>query len=155
MITIRILLLSFLTLGFVGPARAQGTAGNQADAEIEKEVLKVEHQKDEALRNRDVAVLDQIYADDLAFVNARGKVITKAEHLDEIRSGQINYLSREQEDYRVHVWGDTVVLTGREKSVLEYHGKVTRLPRQFTTVYIKRNGKWRYVAHQVSPVVDQ
>src|SRR5579864_2089183 len=105
MSTMRILFLSWSTLGLVGAARPQGAAGSnildaqmvrevikvepgrkqatQADAETEKAVLSVEHEKDEALRKRDIAVLDRIYADDLEFVNARGKVITKAQHLDE------------------------------------------------------------------------
>jgi ketosteroid isomerase-like protein len=115
----------------------------------------VEHEKDRAMRNRDIAVLDQIYTDDLSFVNARGRVITKKEHMDEIQSGKVRYLSSDQSDYHVHAYGDTAVLTGVESSTVDYHGKVLRFPRRFMTVYVRQDGRWRYVAHQVTPVAPQ
>ena len=151
----RILLFSLLTVVLVGMGRPQGTVPNQTDAETEKEVLEVERQKDQALRNRDIAVLERIYADDLAFVNGRGQVITKAEHLEEIRAGNVKYLSSDRSDFHVHVYGSTAVLTGRENSSVEYHGKTISSPRQFMTVYVKLDGQWKYVAHQVTPVVEK
>jgi ketosteroid isomerase-like protein len=151
----RIFLLPLLTVALAGFARGQGTVRNQADAETEKEVLEVERQKDQAVRNRDIAVLERIYADDLAFVNGRGQVLTKAQHLEEIRSGNVKYLSSNKSDFHVHLYGSTAVLTGRENSIVEYHGKTISSPRQFITVYIKSDGQWKYVAHQVTPVAEQ
>lgn len=151
----RILVLSLLTIALVGFAQGQGTVTNQTDAETEKEVLEVERQKDQALRNRDLSVLQRIYADGLAFVNGRGQVITKAQHLEEIRDGNVKYLSSERSDFHVHVYGSTAVLTGRENSIVEYHGKTISSPRQFITVYVKLDGQWKYVAHQVTPVAEQ
>jgi len=150
----RVLLLPLLTVALMGSIRAQGTVRNQADAETEKEVLEVERQKDQAIRNRDMAVLDRIYVDDLAFANGRGKVLTKAQHMEEIRSGNVKYLNSDRSDFHVHVYGGTAVLTGRENSIVEYHGKTISSPRQFITVYVKLDGQWRYVAHQVTPVAE-
>jgi ketosteroid isomerase-like protein len=151
----RILLLSLLTAVTVGFARGQGTVPNPTDAVTEKEVLEIERQKDQALRNRDIAVLERIYADDLAFINGRGQVITKAEHLEEIRAGNVKYLSSDRSDFHVHVYRSTAVLTGRENSTVEYHGKTISSPRQFMTVYVKVDGQWKYVAHQVTPVAEK
>jgi ketosteroid isomerase-like protein len=150
----RVLILPLLTVALMGSIRAQGTVRNQADAETEKEVLEVERQKDQAIRNRDMAVLDRIYVDDLAFANGRGKVLTKAQHMEEIRSGNVKYLNSDRSDFHVHVYGGTAVLTGRENSTVEYHGKTISSPRQFITVYVKLDGQWRYVAHQVTPVAE-
>jgi hypothetical protein len=150
----RVLLLPLLTVALVGVAQAQVTVRNQADAETEKEVLEVERQKDQAIRNRDMAVLDRIYVDNLAFANGRGKVLTKAQHMEEIRSGNVKYLNSDRSDFHVHVYGGTAVLTGRENSTVEYHGKTISSPRQFITVYVKLDGQWRYVAHQVTPVAE-
>lgn len=151
----RILLLPLLTVALAGFARGQGTVRNQAHAETEKEVLEVERQKDEAVRSRDISVLERIYADDLAFVNGRGQVLTKAQHLEEIRSGNVKYLSSNKSDFHVHLYGSTAVLTGRENSIVEYHGKTISSPRQFITVYVNLDGQWRYVAHQVTPVAEE
>lgn len=148
----RIFLLPLLTLALVAFSRAQATV--QTDAEIEKQVLEVERQKDQAIRNRDMAVLDRIYVDDLAFTNGRGRVLTKAQHMEEIRSGNVKYLSSDRSDFHVHIYGDTAVLTGRENSVVEYHGKMINTPRQFMTVYVKLHGQWQFVAHQVTPVAE-
>jgi hypothetical protein len=147
-----LLLLLAVTLG--GPARAQGTARNQADREIENEILKIEHEKDEAMQKGDVATLDRIYADDLTFVNTRGQVATKAERLADLRPGNLEYLSFRRGDYRLHIYGNTVVLTGRSRSVVEYHRKVVRTPRQFMQVYIKQGGQWQLVAHQATFVAE-
>jgi ketosteroid isomerase-like protein len=150
----RILLLPLLSVALLGSARAQTTVRNQADAETEKEVLEVERQKDQAIRNRDMAVLDRIYVDDLAFANGRGKVLTKSEHMEEIRSGNVKYQNSDRTDFHVHLYGGTAILTGRENSIVEYHGKTINTPRQFITVYVKLDGRWRYVAHQVTPVAE-
>jgi hypothetical protein len=63
----RILLLSLLAAALLGLARAQGTGKGQTDAEIEEEVLKVEHEKDQAMQKGDVTTLARIYADNLIF----------------------------------------------------------------------------------------
>jgi len=151
----RILVLPLLTIALVGLARAQGTVANQASAGTEAEVLEVERQKDQALRNGDIPVLERIYSDDLAFVNGRGQVITKAQHLQEIKAGNVKYLNSDRSDFHVHVYGNTAVLVGRENSTVEYHGKTITSPRQFMTVYVKVDGHWKYVAHQVTPVAEK
>jgi ketosteroid isomerase-like protein len=151
----RILLLPLLIVALVGHARAQGTTGNQADREIEKEILKLEDERNEAMQKGDVTVLDRILADDLAFVNTRGELHTKADRLADYRSGVIKYLSFKQDQYRLHVYGDTVVMTGRASGAVEYHGKVNRQARTFTNVYIKQGGQWHLVAHQATPIAEQ
>jgi ketosteroid isomerase-like protein len=131
------------------------SVASQANAEIEEEILKVEHDKDQAMQNRDMALLDRIYADDLTFVNARGQVLTKAQRMDEVRSGRVKYLSSlDKSDSFVHVYGGTVILTARENSPVEYHGKVISSPRRFVTVYVKLDGQWKYVAHQATPISE-
>ena len=150
----RILLLLPLTVALVGSALAQGTARSQADAEIEKEVLKVEHEKDQAMQKGDATALARIYADDLIFVNPRGGVLSKAQRLADVRPGSLDYLSFKRGDYSLHIYGDTVVLTGRSSSVVHYHGKLIRSPRQFMQVYVKEGGQWRMVAHHATFVSE-
>src|ERR1022692_4765066 len=107
----RILLISLLTVVLTGAARAQGTGKSQAEAETEEEVLKVEHEKDQAMQKGDLATLTRIYADDLIFVNPRGQVLSKAQRLADVRPGSLDYLNFKREDYTLHVYGNTVVLT--------------------------------------------
>jgi len=152
----RILLAPLLAVSLVGFAKAQGTTGNEADTEeIKKEVLKAEDEQNQALQRGDTDVLGHIYADDLAYTNADGKILTKAQHLAEFRSGIRKFDSIRRDDINLHVYGNTVVLTGRSTSTLQYKGKVTKGPRRFTDVYIKRDGRWLLVAHQVTDVAKE
>jgi ketosteroid isomerase-like protein len=150
----RILLLSLLAVVFLGQARAQ-TAKGQTDAEIEEEVLKVEHEKDQAMQKGDVATLDRIYGDKLIFVNPRGRVLSKAQRLADVKPGNLDYVNFKRSDYTMHVYGNTVILTGLSSSLVHYHGELVRTPRQFMQVYVKENGQWRMVSHHANFVSEQ
>jgi ketosteroid isomerase-like protein len=113
---------------------------------IQQEVLKTEAARDEAMQKADMAVLNRIYADDVVIVNTRGVHLTKEQRLADFQSGDLKFLSFDQGDYSFHIYGDTVVLNGRANSVVQFHGKVNRVPRKFTLTYIKLNGEWRLVA---------
>ena len=123
-------------------------------AEIEKEVLNVEEERDQALQKRDVATLDRIYADELVFVNTRGQLFTKAQRIADIGGGKVEYFAYKQGDYNFNVYGNTVIMTGRTSSVVKFQGRVNKIPRQFTNVYIKTDGQWRLVAHQATPIAE-
>jgi ketosteroid isomerase-like protein len=151
---LRILMLFILTLGSVGPIKSPVDTVVKTDAEIEKEVLSVEAERDQAMQKRDMAALDRIYADDIVIVNTRGRVLTKSQRLTDFQSGDLKFLSFGQDDYRFHVYGDTVVMTGRASSVVEYHGKVNSIPRRFTFTYIKLDGHWRLVAQNETLVAE-
>jgi ketosteroid isomerase-like protein len=151
----RMLLLSLLAVALMGVARAQGTGKGQTDAEIEEEVLKVEHEKDQAMQKGDVTTLARIYADNLIFVNPRGQVLSKAQRLADVRPGNLDYVNFKRGDYTLHVYGNTVVLTGLSSSLVHYHGELIRTPRQFMQVYVKENGQWRMVAHHANFVSEQ
>jgi len=150
----RILFVSIAALVALGSLSAQQKAESPANPEIEKTIINIEDEKDRAMQTRDMAVLDRIYADDLVFVNAKGQVLTKAQRMKEFESEKVKYLSFDQGDYRFHIYGDTVVLTGRSNSVVNYHGTVNSVPRRFTSVYTKLNGQWRLVAHQATLITE-
>jgi ketosteroid isomerase-like protein len=132
--------------------KAQSDASSQAS--IQEEVLKVEAERDEAMQKADMAVLHRIYADNVVIINTRGLSLTKAQRLADFQSGDLKFLSFDQEDYSFHIYRDTVILNGRANSVVQFHGKVNRIPRKFTLTYIKLNGEWRLVA-QNETLIDQ
>jgi hypothetical protein len=155
------LVLSLAMLTIPGVLRGQKPDSTNANAEIEKEILKIDDEKDHAMQ-RYVAShgevggpeLDQIYADDLVFVNTHGGLLTKAQRLEDLRSGNLKFISFGRDSYSLHVYGDTVVMTGRATSEVVYMGKVNRIPRRFTNVYIKMAGQWRLVAHQATTIAE-
>lgn len=149
------LLFALLSVSFVAIALGQELAGNQQKGGVEKEIVEIEHQRDQAIQERDMSALDRIHTDDFTFVNTRGGVLNKSEYLDEIRTGALKFLSFKQDDYRFQVYEDAVVLTGRSSGLVEYHGKVNQVPRRFTIVYVRDRGRWRLATYHGTNIAEQ
>ncbi len=140
-------LLLLIVLG-VPACTLAGQSRNDLASEtrIRQEVFKTEADRDEAMRKADMAVLSRIYADNVVIVNTRGKHLSKADRLADFQSGDLKFLSFDQGDYSFHIYGNTVVVVGRANSVVQFRGRVNRIPRRFTLTYIKLNGAWQLVA---------
>jgi hypothetical protein len=147
--------LAILALGVICSVSAQEASKHDSDAEIQKQILAVDKERYEAMEKRDMAAMDRLHADELVFINTKGRLLNKAEYLEEVRSGNLKFLSVETDDYHFCVYGDTVIMSGRAKSVVEYHGVVNKRPRRFTSVFIKLQGQWRLVAHQATLIADE
>lgn len=134
------------------PVNGQENHGKTGDVEeIKKEVLKIDEQVHEADARADIQTLDRIFADDMVWT-ARGDVLNKAQVLADFRTGNDKLESIEHYDIHAHVYPNTVILTGRSKSTVEYKGRISKGPRLFTQVYVKLDGRWQLVSHQVTDV---
>jgi ketosteroid isomerase-like protein len=114
---------------------------------MKDEILKVDEERNQALQKGDIATLDRIYSDDLVYANASGALLTKAQHLAELKGRTLNFRSFKHEDVQVTVHGDTGVLTGISKSVVEYQGAVSSSNRRFLNIFFKKDGRWQCVGH--------
>ena len=151
----RLVILSTLTTTLHGLLGAQEQPVASQDSAVEKEILSIETLKNDAMQKGDTKVLKQIYGDSLIFVNARGQVLTKKDREKEFESGSVKYVSFRQGDYHFRIYGNTAVVTGIACSVVDYHGRINQTPRRFTSVYVKLDGRWRFVAHQATLVSDK
>lgn len=120
----------------------------QSNSAAEEEVLKVESQRLQAIKDSDVATLERIFAPEFTFVSAVGEYHTLAELLSDIRSGRLKYTSQQHSDVHVRVYDNSAILTGRSGSKYVLDGKPGGDPRSYLNVYIKRDGQWRLVARQ-------
>jgi ketosteroid isomerase-like protein len=111
------------------------------------EILKVDEERNQALQKGDVATLDRIYSDDLVYTNASGALLTKTQHLADLKARTLNFRSFKHEDVQATVHGDTGIVTGISKSVVEYQGTVSSNHRRFLNVFSKKDGHWLCVAH--------
>jgi hypothetical protein len=150
-------LLLLLIAAFIGIVQGQETSTEgRANRKLDEEVLKVEDERNEALLKGDVAVLDRIFDDDFAYTSANGQTRTKAQLLDDIRSGNLKYNSLNHADVHVRAYGSAAFLSGRSVSTYVYMGKAGGgAPRRYMNVYFKLNGQWRLVARQETPIATQ
>ena len=149
----RFLLVALIGLAFLGAAR--WTMKNaDAAADLKDEVMKAEDARNEALPKGDVAALEKIYADDLVYTNARGETLTKAQHLADLKTRKLNFVSFKHSDVSVHVYGNTGIVTGVSTSAVSLNGVVSSSPRKFMNIFVKQNGQWLCAGHSETPMAQ-
>jgi uncharacterized protein (TIGR02246 family) len=105
-----------------------------------------------ALKSKDKAALERIWADDLTFINLRGDVQTKAQRLADIQSGANRFDSLETTDRTVRVYGDTAVMTSLTTLKGQYGGQEASGQYRVTNVFVRRSGAWQIVSLQMTPI---
>ncbi len=121
---------------------------------VEDKIIKMEHDWADALEKSDLATIDRLVDPDWTLVDPAGALVTKAQSDADIKSGALKIESFKIEDLKVKVYGDTAIVWGLETEKSTYKGKDTSGQYRFTDVIVKRHGKWRAVATQVSRVVE-
>lgn len=128
---------------------ATGSAASPEDDAKAVAVLDTQYQA--AVKKNDAATMDRILADDFVLVTGKGKVYTKADLLNEARSGKTVYERQEEIEQKVRVWGDTAVVTallwvkgsGEDRKAFDYK-------LWFSDTYVRTPSGWRYVFGQAS-----
>ena len=132
------------------PAENAGAASSGASDEQEVRRLNLEY--DTAILKQDAAAYERLFADDFIVTKMGGKQATKAQEIAEARTGETKFEVGRSEDVKVRFYGNTAIVNGRwvEKSVTK--GKPFEGSHMYTTVYVKRDGKWQIVSDQVTPM---
>jgi len=111
------------------------------------EVRQIESRRFEAIVRGDFAELDRILADDLTYTHSSGRLETKAQFLAALQSG-LRFEAIEPEEVLVRVYGDAGVATGRAQMRVRSQDRQSSFAVRFTTVYVRREGRWQMVAWQ-------
>jgi ketosteroid isomerase-like protein len=113
-------------------------------------VAALDTQYQAAVEKNDVAVMDQILADDFILVVGTGKSFTKQNLLTEARSKKITYEHQSDSEQTVRVWGDTAVVTAKLWEKGTENGKAFDKTLWFSDTYVRTQRGWRYVFGQAS-----
>src|SRR5487761_208612 len=151
----RFFLIPLLAVALVGFAKGQGTSEKEDVAK--KEVLELEEQFLKVDHARDRKAMAPLLADGFTAISerwGRGEVFNKAQYLDLRTSPRkdIVFSKVDHEDIKLHVFGNTVVMTGLSKSILRYKGKISKVLRVFSFVCVKQHGRWQFVLKHISDV---
>ena len=152
----RTLVIALVAIAALYLALGQGIANNKAaNINVQEELKKLENDRAQAVLKGDTATLDRMTADDYTVINISGQLLTKAQVLEAIKSGDLKYDQLENNDIQVRVYGDTAVLTGRTTQKGQFKGKDISGQTRFTRVYLKQHGKWQAVAFQATRIAEQ
>jgi ketosteroid isomerase-like protein len=140
---------AIITLEFLaGHAQAQDKKQTRA----EETIIKMENEWAEALIKADQAVIDRLVTPEWTVVGADGKLQSKAQADEELKSGAVKFESFKVDELKVKVFGKTAIAQGVETEKSSYKGKDTSGQYRFTDVFVKRNGRWQAVATQITRV---
>ncbi len=121
-----------------------------SSAADEKAVADLDTQYQLAVKNNDATTMERILADDFVLVTGRGATASKADLLQDARSGAAVYEHQEDTQQRVRVWGDTAVVTALLWLKGTRSGKPFDYKLWFGDTYVRTPAGWRYVFGQAS-----
>lgn len=99
----------------------------------------------------DRSFIEQILADDWSVTDLTGRVLKKAEVLEEaFGSKDRQIVSMRIDEIKVRPFGDWAIVTGRTEAAGQYRGESAKVTLRFTDVFAYQNGKWQVVASQAT-----
>ena len=122
-----------------------------AQTSAEKEVLQFERDACKGFLDADVAALERDLTADFTLTLSNGDVSTRANEIDELRSGKVHYDVFENYDMKARIYDDsTAVVLGKTRVKGISEGKPFDRVVQFTDTLVKRDGRWELAAGHVS-----
>ena len=119
----------------------------------EQTLMKMEQEMADAIVKNDMSVWDKYSADRSVFTDPGGMLMTKAETAAMFKSGDLKIESTKISDMKVHMYGNTAVVTYKTNDKLTWKGKDMSGEYRWTDVFSKMNGKWKLVAGQGTRVM--
>lgn len=106
----------------------------------------------EAVKRNDAKTMAQILHEDFILVLGNGRTATRADLLNEARSGKIQYEAQDEDagTQTVRMFGDTAIVTARLWLKYTYEGKAFERRLWFSDTYVRTPKGWRYVFGQAS-----
>ena len=102
----------------------------------------VEHDRD---------TVDAILSDDWTVIDPTGRVLTKAQVMEEgFESGTRKIESGAIDEVKVRLFNDVAVVTGRTIAQGSYEGTSVSVKLRFTDVCVRRGDGWQVVASQAT-----
>ena len=143
-----------------GGARPNPTPEKIDTAAIEAQLIKLERDWANAVKNGDADTVRQVMADEIVVINPDGSTSTKTEEADAVQARVVTIESWEISEPKVTVLdANNAFVTGRgiikngkskvpnSKKTIDISGEY-----RFLDVYARRNGKWQAVASQTTPI---
>ena len=124
-----------------------------AQTPAQQDVLQFERDACKAFLDADVAALERVLTPDFTLTLSNGEVSTRADEINELRSGKVHYDVFENYDMLARLYGnDTAVVLGKTRVKGTAEGQPFDRVVQFTDTLIKRDGRWQLAAGHVSRI---
>ena len=125
------------------------TTALPAQDAVAKEIMKLEDQWAIATITKSGATIGKMLAEDFTFVSPMGVLSGKAQAIAEANKDTTHYSAGANGDYKVRIYGNTVVITGVFRVTKQNAKKNMKESYRWTDTWIKQaDGRWLCVATQ-------
>ena len=122
-----------------------------AAADVVEQLREIEHRLALAWVEGDRSFIEKVLADDWSVIDLTGRVLTKADVLEEaFATKDRKIVSMHIDDLSVRLFGDWAIVTGRTHATGEYQGAAAEVTLRFTDAFAYRGGNWQVVASQAT-----
>ena len=128
------------------------TPGHPPSRSVEQELIRLEKEWSKAYVKRDLAALDRLEADDIVQADSDGKVHSKSEDIEEVKTGALVVTSIVQDDMKVRLYGEAAVVTYRTTEKGRYRGEDYSAQFRYTDTWVKKACRWQLVAAHFSKI---
>lgn len=114
----------------------------QTISHTESEILNLSLEKFRWKTEGKIDLVEDLFDDELIFVHITGHITNKKEWISQMRSKRFVYNKIELKEHSVKVYGNTAVLVGKAKFVVNGGSQYNLV---YTEVYTKKNNLWKLI----------
>lgn len=122
---------------------------------VEQQIRALHDQGRQAALKGDASFFEEHMTAGYFGIGGDGRLRTKAEAIQDLKSGGIKYESIDERDVKVDTYGDTAIVNSMAAVKLTSNGKPIGGDYRATFVYVKQGGTCREVAFQATPVAPE
>lgn len=123
--------------------------------QVAADIAALEQRLANAWITRDRDFIDGVLASDWAVIDQSGRILTKAQVLDEtFASADRRIEEMTVDEVTVRVLGECAVASGRTRATGSYQGQRATVALRFTDVLHYRDGRWQIVASQGTAIAQ-
>ncbi len=149
-------LLAFLASSYALGQTSSAEPAKPSQSQSKAEIMAAGDKLDEAFLKSDPAALALLLADEFISTDGEGLVRDKAQTIARLNQPNVKLesLGADDKEMRILIYGDVAVETGRYTAKGTNRGKPFTEMERYTTVWVKREGRWQIVADHVSPFTE-
>jgi len=119
---------------------------------VEQQITALTDQLNQAFGKGDTGWMEKHFADDFTAIHSNGKLVTKAQEIDNVKTGNIKWATVDVHDRKIRAFGDTAVVVALASSTGTVGGNPYSGDFRTTQVWVRQNGNWQMVAFQSTRV---
>ena len=146
------LFVSAVAFAMALPVMALAQAGSTTLGKAEQQVVQAERDRFAAMIKADRAALERILADDLTYTHTNALFESKAQFIQSVTSGAIDYVSvtPSESDWKVRIDGDLALVNGVAAVNVVDKGNDLKFKVRYSTVHRNQGGRWQLASWQAT-----